>query len=265
MEKDLNRQFEKVRAYDPALGLPPTDEIAEAYDAVRRDPGSRARHEAELAFDAAFRARLNTIPVPPELAQSIKKAVAGLPSAELAANDSRQDSYRTPGWWLHVGLLGSMAAAIIGLIIAYAFFINPFEARATPELNAMVEGIEASLARHEGMYFAEDYGKLVEYLSESTAPIPASLPEGISAENSFACRKVIVDGAEVAMLCFRRNDATFHLFTFARENLPRQADVPRPIISEFPKNRCATWTDRENIYVLATDAPRKVLLSALSE
>lgn len=262
MEKDFNKRLEQLHAYDPAMGEPATAEMAEAYAAIPNDAALGERHRAELAFDAAFRDKLREIPVPPGLAAQIKQKARGQ-AVEGEREPHVPDSHRTPGWWLHVGLLSSIAATLAVLTIAFTFFINPFEARATPELTAMVEGVQASVDEPNGMYFSSEYEELVAYLSDSTVPIPASLPPGISPESGFACRRVTVNGAAVGVLCFQRADTTFHLFTFGRGNIPRQEDVLQPIISDFGERRCATWTDRENIYVLATSAPRKTLLSVL--
>lgn len=261
MEKDSQNHFRELTAYDPALGLPPTEAIQAALEASLRDPDLRTFHEAEQAFDTAFREKLREIPVPEGLAARILQAQAQARAAGAGIAESAPP--RSRGWWTHVALLGSMAAAIFVLTLVYTFFINPFDARETPELTAIVASIESSLHHHGGMYFSEDYSELVRYLSESSAPIPEVLPTGIAPESSFACREMTIDGKRVAMLCFKRENATFHLFTLSRDALPELANILRPVITEFDKNRCATWTDERNIYVLATSAPRQVLLSAL--
>ena len=262
MEKDSQNHFRELIAYDPTLGLPPTEAIAAALEASLRDPNLRAQDEAEKAFDGAWREKLREIPVPEGLQARILEAHARQPR-EAGAGIAESAPPHTRGWWTHVALLGSMAAAILVLTLVYTFLINPFNARETPELTAMVASIESSLHHHGGMYFSEDYSELVSYLSASSAPVPEALPAGIGPESSFACREMTIDGKRVAMLCFKRENATFHLFTLSRDALPELANILRPVITEFDKNRCATWTDEHNIYVLATSAPRQVLLSAL--
>jgi hypothetical protein len=252
--------FDHLHAYDPARGAPPTPEIETAWKAAQEIPALRARHEAELDFDAAMREQVASIPVPEGLAGRIKAAHA----ARQGPTPAPVEEHRDKSWWLHFGLLSSVSAALILLTLAWTFLFNPYEARATPELQSFLTEVESTLDQGpESMFFADSYPDLTNHLREQQAPLPLKLPEGLRQESGFACREVKIDGHTVAMLCFRREDETFHLFTFSREALPRQQDIAKPVIYERNRRNCATWTDRDHIYLLATKAARRELEDVL--
>lgn len=260
MSTDRHTPFHHLQAYDPACGEPPTPEISEALEVSMRDPALRAAHEAEIALDHAMRSRLAKIPVPADLATRIKAAHA------RAAGPTPAPPERLPRQsWLHFSLLGSIAAALIMLTLAYTFFLNPFEARATPELQAFIEKAETAFDDYGPADLAglNRFAEFVAYLENSSAPVPSVLPTGLNAETSVACRRVLVDGVPVAILCFRREGEVFHLFTFQRSALPDQQDILRPVVKENGKRCRATWTDRENVYFLMTSAPRRSLETVL--
>lgn len=253
--------FDYLHAYDPARGAPPTPEIAEACETAQQIPALRARHEAELDFDAAMREHVARIPTPPNLAARIKAAQAARHGPTPAPVET---SPKQRSWWLHMGLLGSLSAALVLLTLAWTFFFNPFEARATPELQAFLADVQSSFGSgEEGTFRAQSYPALASHLQAEQAPLPLALPPGLKRESSFACREVKVNGHTVAMLCFRSKDQTYHLFTFSRTALPRQEDIGKPVLFDHDNRACATWTDRQNIYLLTTKASRRELEEVL--
>ncbi len=262
MEKDSQKFLRDLIAYDPDLGAPPTEAIAEALEASMQDASLRAQHESECAFDRAFREKLGEIPVPADLASRICAEYDRRSNVNGAGIESSATP-RSRGWWTHIALLGSMAAAIVILTLTYTFIVNPFGARETPELREMVVSLDASFTSLGAMVRPGDYEEISTHLTYSNAPVPKTIPKGINPEQSLGCRVMDINGVRVAMICFGRDDTSFHLFVISREAMPNLANILRPIIYEMENTHCATWTDEQNIYVLATPSSRQVLLSAL--
>ena len=246
----MAQEHESLLAYDPARGAP-DEATAAAAARLADDAELKAWHEAELAFDAAFAAKLAEAPVPADLPAKIlaaAKAAEAPTPAPVISGETQQKSF-----WLHGGFLAMAAAVMAFLALAYTFVINPAERQANAQTLALMEQIDLLSQQIQPEHFAEGFQPLAQFVSARGGPVPSFLPAKLENAQGYACQILEIDGHPVGVICFKDGEQTYHLFTISRDAVPEQVHLFEPTVQHFDGRDCASWTCEKNLYILTGD------------
>lgn len=232
-----------LRAYRPN-GVDAQDPVfAEALDQANRDPALRAWLEQEQALDRLTAAKLGELAPPRDLRAAI-----------LAGARVSQPRRRWTGgpWWL-------AAAAVLAVMAAYV--ARPGSFGGEPDLARLALG---DLARsHDAHVLPDSLASLQAQFEQGPRVVPSRVDLDLPELRRKGCRTVRLGGREVFELCFQRNGAWFHLYVAPREDFPASGGAaPGRLVSDGAI-AATSWSDRNHVYALVTDAGEKMLRQLL--
>ncbi|MDP0498483.1 MAG: hypothetical protein Q7P63_00130 [Verrucomicrobiota bacterium JB022] len=231
---------------------------------LTRDPELQAEVEAEQAFDDAIGQALRSSPVPAGLADSI---LAQLEAREKpAAAPANAYPPRTPFWWIHPVLLGAAAAVVMFFALGYTFFFPPNQGREQlpPDVYALLAAAEEYSEPGDTRVIDNNYERLVSFLQAHHSPTPAALPGELDKKSSVACESFKIKGVGTGLVCFKKDEDLYHLFTMNRADMPWLEDLPQPRLAKINDHCCVIWTTPDQVYIMTTKAPEKNVRKILS-
>ncbi len=234
-----------LRAYRANGADATAPEMQSALEQARRDPALAKWFEAECALDRVIAEKIAACPVSPPLRATI------LAGAKLS---------RPTPWWRQTWALAAAASLALMLGLAALFY---------PRAVAPGLGLERFATNYtvNGIYLKNEsanLGELRAWLGKNGVELPEKLPANLTQFPPMGCRTIDYDGVKVALVCFYKNDAGYHLFMAKKTDMPR-ADFPEKLhVASLAKGwNSAAWSDETHHYVLVTNASRDALTRVL--
>ena len=217
-----------------ANGVDANDEVfAEALQQAQRDPALGAWLARQQAHDAEVVRKLREIAPPSGLRDAI------LTGAK--ASDIRRTSWRQP-LWITLG-----AAAAVLIVASLAFWRDSQVA----DSRAFLEFAFNDTARWHRGDGGEGVAAAQTLLSDPETRLSAGLPVEFGDFGKLGCRTLVMNGAEVFEICFRRNGTWFHLYAMRptpADDRPNPSDI---LMKERNRISGALWLDPKFGYVYA--------------
>jgi hypothetical protein len=219
---------------------------------LQKDPELNSWLEREQEFDRLFARQVRSVPVPADLRERILSQASVRGSLLDTTPPAVAASGRRPKNWLHLSFFTGSGVLAASIALFFTFFFNPSASKVSPELKALISESNFMQQSPVDLQLLDDYNSMLQLIASTGGAIPSFLPAMLSADQSFGCSTVRLQDQMVGLLCFRVDDATYHLFTIDRTGMPQQEDLPKPVFASYPGFSSATWTCRRNIYVLAS-------------
>lgn len=234
-----------LRAYR-SNGADATDAtFCAALEQARQDPALGAWFALEQAFDRTVSAKLNQVPAPAGLRESI------LAGGRVTAPTKFQRS-----WWQHPAVLTMAASVALLLAVGVALWPKRASAGAT-FMEFVAVDAQNSLMHHMG--HGEKTAALQVMLSQPTTKISEHLPVNFAALRAAGCRTVQFNGHEVLEVCFQREGALFHCYIAQRADFPAFIAAVAPALTNLEGSSVATWADASLLYTVVGKVGRSTL------
>ena len=246
MDKQEAKQvLQALRPDDPDMTQPA---FAEALALVESDPELKAWWEAQQSFDRKVAAKLQEVPIPADLRDTI-----------LAGRKIRQLPQQQP----HFSLWLAAAAVVALLCIAgNAMWNSTYGPLPRTEYSAAV----LPLLNHDAPSLAmtsPDHGKIMAWLKAQNAPM-GKLPSGMTTLPTVGCQKFVVHGHTVSLICFAMAAGGIaHLFIVDQRALSDPPGNNAPEFDQVQGWSTASWSDGRMTYLLATQASSDALKQLL--
>lgn len=209
--------------------------LADALRVSEMDEEAGALLESEQAFNREMGKALNSVTTPPELADRI----LGQIGAHKKVVPFPKDFGRT--------LKPLSIAAAILLFFGLAFYPQTGANRTgSLELQAAAALALWNTAQPDPSYSGSD--QIQQFLGKHNALQPDQLPNSLSLDHAYACQVVRTAAGVASLICFRKGDTSFHLFTLP--NQLAQARSSSMEIHSFSTACCAAWATKSAVYVL---------------
>lgn len=239
---------EEARAELDACTLRPGDASTEARTFAERDP--------ELAQWLAKRTKFDQ-----EMARVFQPpAASAVGHDRLLAAMQAAAAAQAPTRWLAFPKAAWLAAAAAVALLAAGVLWQARESGPSwqKEALALVAQVDAGQLRVD--HLSNDLEALKAKLIEASAPVPQSLPKGVTQMKSLACKVVRVAGRPASIVCFLiAPGKEAHLVVIDSQGL---RDVPpqnRPQFSEQDGWHIVSWSDGEQSYLLASHGDAELL------
>jgi hypothetical protein len=219
--------------------------VAEALALVESDPELKTWWEAQHEFNRKVAAKLEEIPLPPDLRATI---LSGHKIEKLTPR------FRLPYW------LAAAAAVVFFLVIGFHPWTRPSVLAAdTMAHHAYTASILQFLVHDPVLGLTTDnHEKILAWLQEQKSPV-GEIPAGMTDISSLGCQKLDINGHTVSLICFSlAGGEVVHLFIIDRQAL---ADPPGSS-PEFDRSSgwsTALWSDGTKSYLLATQGDTDTL------
>ena len=226
--------------------------VIEALVVVEGDPELKAWWEAQQSFDLKVAAKLNEVPLPADLRDTI------LTGRKVVQFTPRRLTPRP-----HFSYLLAAAAVVALLCVAWTFRqISAFGPLAQTEYANAVLPLLHNDAPELAM-ISPDRDKLVAWLKEQNAPMGA-LPAQLTALPTVGCQKYVVHGHTVSLICFAMTGGGIaHLFIVDQRALSDPPSNLLPVYNQVLGWSTAAWSDGRMSYMLATQGSPDVLKQLL--
>ena len=212
--------------------------FAEALALVETDPELRVWWAAQQDFDRKVAAKLDQIPVPPDLRANI-----------LGLNKVEPFTLRPffPFW------LAAAAAVAILCAISTSFHMEYLAAQhiSTDTFHETTLAFLGNDAPDLAMT-SPDHAKIMAWLKEQGSPTGA-MPDKMTVLPSVGCQKIVIGGHNVSLVCFQMADGKIvHLFMVARDAMQEPPLRAAPDLKMINGWATASWSDAHMSYMLAT-------------
>ncbi len=223
--------------------------FAEALALVERDPELKAWWKAQQAFDHQVAAKLEEVPLPPDLRATIlagRKIEQFRPQPHLA-------------YWL-------AAAAVVAVLCVIGTSLHTASEDARSVSSARYDEAALAFLGNDapalGMT-SPDRDKIVAWLKGHNAPT-GDLPGKMSALPPVGCQKFVVHGHDVSLICFvLAGGKLVHLFVVDQTALSDPPSRSGPEFRQVEGWSTASWSDGRMSYMLATTAGPEALRQLL--
>ena len=214
--------------------------MREALEALPRHPGLAEWYHQQKVLDQVICRHLEQAPVP-----------SGL-RAEILAAAKLCHATRPRRVWLPWAVAAALLTAA-----AVVLWMPPVTRPAASLAQAEVELVEMfDRMRTEGMsldHVTDELAEVNTWLADAGAPLPYLMQAGLREARPTGCRVLEWRGRKVTMICFRKGEASAHLFVLEREALAcdatesRREPGPVQLVAGHP---VAVWGCRKCQYVL---------------
>ena len=236
-------------AYRPN-GSDSTDpEFSEALAQAARDPALKVAFEAQRGFDSAVAARVQSIPIPPDLRSRIL----------TGGRISRPSRWVAPR---RLWAIAAMLALFAGLGVWY--FIHgkdgsdAWEDQALGALNGLLSGQEKFDVS------SANVAELQQWLRANGSPSAAALPDGMQRLASLGCKTLSWNGNRISIICFHGPGGELvHLAMMDRSALAKPPPDGHPVYETRDGWRLACWSQGNMAMMLATRAQESQLHALL--
>jgi len=210
-------------------------EFAEALDAARSDPVLNSLIASEQALDRVIASKLATIPIPDGLCDSI------LARAEVSRAVGRRRFVHRLALAASVALLASVAAV---------WWSNA--RRAVSFDNYRQEMVSRLDGRIQLSFTSQQADELQQWLVQTRGVTGFEIPAGLQQLPAIGCRTWMWNDRPAGLICFLVDGRQpVHLLVISRAAV---SDPPRhsePQVLHVGNWKTASWTQGENVYVLA--------------
>lgn len=212
----------------------------EALELTQEDSALGQWFLAQQKFDRAIIRQVAAIPIPEGLKERLL-------ASQVVVKAGLRETYMN---WLAL-------AASIALLVLVALNWRPdvtpvdfatYRAEIVPMMTAAEPHCEV---------MDNDLGALERALAERQAPLPASLTDNLRRMRPSGCRVLEWEGRPVSMICYLQHRADLrrvdelHLLVVARAGFQGAALGDAPSVGQSGAWTTASWTDGDNIYLLA--------------
>ena len=231
MDREEARQI--LACYRPGVDDPADPPFAEALEKARHDTELAAWLEEQTAFDAAVRARVRRLPVPPDLRGKI-----------LAGYGQRS---RVTGPWRSFSF-HAVAASLIVLAVVGFWLAKPritFDAYRR-HMVGLVRG------EYEMSIKSKDLDAIRRYLAAQQSPSDYPLSRALERLEPEGGATIEWHGRKVSLLCLEADEQQdLFLFVVDRSVLPDAPVTESPQIVSVRGMATATWVRGHELYLLA--------------
>lgn len=205
------------------------------------------------AFDANASESMNQVPVPKDLAVSLKASIGALESAKPKRK-------RSLASW--VNRFAAVAAVLLLSVIVYDKFIID---RSDEYEGPLVE--RAYQYSYDGprlSYFNKDTQKLKTWLIDNEFDLPEVLPPELLRQEGIGCRPLNWSEERVALMCFDA-DSIYHLF-MARESEFEDVEASAEIAYQDRGNgwTVSKWKNNGFVFVLSAKVDQRQMGAMLA-
>lgn len=218
-------------------------EFAEALDAARNDPELESLIASQHALDRVIASKLAQIPIPDGLCDSI------LARAEVRRAVGRRRFVQRLALAASVALLATVGAV---------WWSNA--RRAVSFENYRQEMVSRLDGRIQLSFTSQQADELQQWLVQTRGVGVFEIPAGLQQLPAIGCRTWIWNDRPAGLICFLvdgRNPV--HLLVISREAVPNPPGTAETQFLQVGNWRTASWTQGENVYVLASELDRESL------
>lgn len=234
----MNSEEAKIllQAWRPGVTANDDPRIAEALELDGRDPELKAWFEEQCALDAAFKAKLEEIPVPNGLRERI-----------LSQHKVIQPSV----WRRHRAVLATAAAFVLLVGIAALYF----RAASNSDLRSYRRDMAQFIADLYRMnVHATTWDGLQKAFAKQGWPSDYIVPSALRSVHLEGGCMLIWRDEKVSLICMKSETKKgLWLFVMDRTSLPASASKEEPEFGKTGKLNTATWSKGDKTYLLATE------------
>ena len=232
--------FQSVRP-DGADAAEP--EFAEALAAAQADPELGRRIAQEQELDRVIASKLASVPIPDGLCDSI------LARAEVSRSVGRRRFVQRLALAACVTLLGVVAATWWSNARRAVSFASYRQ-----EMVARLDG------RIQLSFTSQQAEELRQWLAQTRGITGLEIPAGLQHLPAIGCRTWTWNDRPAGLICFLlENGQAVHLLVISRDAVPNPPRPIEPQILHVGNWETASWTQGENVYVLAGKLEREAL------
>ncbi len=218
-------------------------EFAEALDAARTDPELGPRFAAEQALDRVIASKLAHIPIPDGLCDSI------LARAEVSRSVGRRRFVQRLALAASVTLLATVAAV---------WWSNA--RRAVSFASYRQEMVGRLDGRIQLSFISQQADELQQWLAQTRGVTGLEIPAGLKHMPPIGCRTWTWNDRPAGLICFLVDGRqAVHLLVISRAAVPNPPGHEEPQFLHVGNWETASWTQGENVYVLAGNLDRAAL------
>jgi hypothetical protein len=225
-------------------------EFSEALSQVGCDPVLKEWFDDQRRFDSAIAARLQSVPVPPDLRSRI--VMGGRISQ--------------PQMWFNVRRLWAIAAMLTLFAGLGAWFSggpwrhsDQWEDQALAALTQLVSGQATFDVK------SPNITDLQQALRANGSPLASALPTGVERLASLGCKTISWNGHPISIICFHGPGGELvHLAMTARSGLENPPPEGQPVYATRDGWRTAAWSQGDMAMMLITKAPESQLRALLA-
>lgn len=217
--------------YRPGIDEQDPD-VRAALKVVETDPELRQWLEEHKRFQAAVRSKFQEIAVPGDLRERI-----------LAKKKIVRPSFASP----RAMLLASAALIIFFAVIAVLFKPKASD-RFTDYEGRMVRG---ALREYRMDLVTNDLAQIRLAMAARGAPSQFRLPKGLSKLPVVGGGALKWHSNPVTMVCFDRGDKKMLFFFVLSRSAVKDSPALKPELTHISRLQSASWTEGDNVYVLA--------------
>ena len=218
-------------------------EFAEALDVARTDPELGARFAAEQELDRVIARKIAEFSTPAGLCESI------LAQAEVSRSVRRRQFVQRLALAASVALLASIAAvwwADARRAVSFASYRQ--------EMVSRLDG------RIHLSFTSREPGELQQWLAQGRGINGLELPAGLQNLPTIGCRTWTWNDRPAGLICFLLEDGqAVHLLVISRAAVPNAPGPAETQVLHVGNWETASWTQGENVYVLAGKLDREAL------
>jgi len=221
--------------YRPGMADADDPDVAQALEAVGRDPQLTRWFEHHQAFQAAMRAKLRQIPVP----EHLKYAALGIHPATPPP---------TRVWWRPPAWIAAAAALILALCLA-AFLTKPKIPNRFADFEQTM--VSKAIRGYAMEWETPDMNQLRKDIAAKGAPADYDVPRGLQRLSLTGGAVFPWRNRPVAMVCFDRGNKQM-VFLFVMERSAVKDSPPeKPEQGKVSDFITASWTRGDKAYLLA--------------
>ncbi len=226
--------------YRPGVPEPDEPELAAALDLARQDPELKQWFEEHQAAHQVIRTGFREITVPEGLREQILS--------------ERKAHFSAPLRRKAIMALTVMALALILGAVLFDF-LRPREDKTFTNFQNRMLRMAARLYPKMDLE-TDDPRQIRNFLSQHQAHANYILPAALDRTAPTGCALLRWQDKPVSMVCFRSAtnstaNADLFLFIISRSDVPKAPTAAVPTFSQTNQMATASWSDKENTYVLA--------------
>ena len=241
---------ETLLLYRPGTTDPSDAEFVEALAVAKQDPELQRWFQEHCAVQEVLRSKFRQIAVP----EGLKEQIISERLAYVTPSTPRKK--RT------LALAGICVICLAGLAL---WFFQPREDTTFANFQArMVSTVARQYPKMD--LETSDAKKIREALAQKGGPANYVLPETLQKVSMTGCAYLEWQGKPVSMVCFntgKSKDPDLFLFIVNRSDAPKAPTTAKPRFVQHNRFATASWTDGQEVYLLAGRGDETFLRSHL--
>jgi hypothetical protein len=214
--------------------------MAEALDQVKRDPELAAWFQEHCAVYQAIRAKLKSVPVPPNLKRDIVVASAG--HARTARNIIHLPASAKV-------LLAAAAVVAVAAVAWFQFNSRPAENTFFRFADRMARSVQRNGAPYMQMYDTNQTDVLA-YFKSKDRPVDFNLSDALKQLPAEGGSAITWNNHPVEMLCLKGTAGNLWVFVMDKKVVP-DAPGSKTQFRKIGNLMTASWSNGDKVYLLA--------------